>query len=128
MPGTKTAGGGVARQRSFRGVPAIAANPREGSRLLRFWINAPKSAQFASRALACAELGTGQERLRDGVGQLRTASYRGRSRPHTSVKNMATPRGSRLFEDRKQAAKKHYEPTDIVAMIKFEDTIFSNRG
>ena len=38
-------------------VPAIAANPREGSRLLWFWLKSqtatPKSAQLASRAPAC---------------------------------------------------------------------------
>jgi hypothetical protein len=28
---------------SMRGVPAIAANPREGSRLLRFWLKAPST-------------------------------------------------------------------------------------
>jgi hypothetical protein len=27
----------------MRGVPAIAANPREGSRLLRFWVEAPNT-------------------------------------------------------------------------------------
>ena len=41
---------------TMRGVPAIAANPREGSRLLWFWVKVPtatpKSAQLASRAPA----------------------------------------------------------------------------
>jgi hypothetical protein len=42
---------------SMRGVPAIAANPREGSRLLRFWVKAPNTSSeigtTLSRARAC---------------------------------------------------------------------------
>jgi hypothetical protein len=48
---------------SMRGVPAIAANPREGSRLLRFWVNVPNiSSEIGttlSRARACGRMRTG---------------------------------------------------------------------
>jgi hypothetical protein len=48
---------------SMRGVPAIAANPREGSRLLRFWVKVPNTSSeigtTLSRARACGRMQTG---------------------------------------------------------------------
>jgi len=45
---------------SMRGVPAIAANPREGSRLLRFWVKVPNTSSeigtTLSRARACGRV------------------------------------------------------------------------
>ena len=45
---------------SMRGLPAIAANPREGSRLLRFWVKVPNTSSeigtTLSRARACGRM------------------------------------------------------------------------
>jgi hypothetical protein len=55
---------------SMRGVRVIAANPRDGSRLLRFWVKAPNTdPEIGTTRLARARVrGSGAERQRGGLG------------------------------------------------------------
>src|SRR5215467_15923539 len=42
---------------TMQGGPAIAANPREGSRLLRFWVKVPNTSSEIGTTLSCALVG-----------------------------------------------------------------------